>query len=291
MLPIPFLVVPQSYVLGRRVLLDQSFRESSEVERASTRAIFLAYNSGEIDVRRLTSMLYFYNRIPFSQKWQRRFPSDESLCRFLGFRKDDSWPGSRAFHLSKRLAPENVPVSRDVWGQWSILRRGLSSTGRLTTYKIYVSPHLDELPNVIRHIGETAVKFGAAATKIGTEVRTLLRPDKLLVYFRDLKKALSYGRYLDANINCNRTQAVPFSYPIGLSGLISIGFDPPTSVRWTYGLEGGSWRLLVSTCIAETIVSVRESRPADVLQEIHRQLRAKNIDPLRWKPLNGAWNA
>jgi hypothetical protein len=259
--------------------------EDGEIHRVSNRAIFLAYNSLEANIDRLTAMLYFYNRVPLSYKWFKRFPTNASLQRFLGLQDDGTWPASKALQTA-----DTETASTDdalFWRRWTLSGHRMRRGTRSTPFKLYLCPAFEKLPDIISAVDASIEKSDAIAIKLGNTISTLLRPDKLIIYFHDLKSAVSYGRSLCDVTLCGQVQAAPFTYSLCASGLVSLGFDPPRSMRWLNELESISWRLWVSNCIAKTIVRIRASKPSDPIAAIRGELRTSHIDADVWRPL--AW--
>lgn len=262
----------------------------TEIGRLSIRAIELAYSSAETDPRRLAAMLYFYNRIPVSRKWKERIPDSLALLRYLGIHANGRWPGSRRILPVRMKFDHSKTAEYAYWTFWTI-RGGRSDASKGGQIKLYISPLCEDLSAVVQQLAQYLDGSGAYALKVGRHVPALLRPDKLMVYFRDVDDALRFGHQFLLRTCLLRAQGVPFTFPVGSTGLVSMGFDPPETARWSYRKEGGSWRLWVTGCVAETILRVRKSRSPDPMNSIYAELLARKIDPHLWKPLDGTWGA
>ncbi len=259
--------------------------EINRVRRLSLRAIELAYHSSENNPQRLAATLYFYNRIPVSKKWKERIPNEIKLLQFLGVEKDGSWPNNKYIHMDNKRTTESNPY----WKYWKISKYDLPMKLKGGGFKLYISPQCEDLPVIISQLAKYVEDSGAHALKIGSTIQGLLRPDKLMVYFNNLDDAVRFGHLLLSKIFVNYAHGVPFTYPIGDNGLFSIGFDPPDTAEWRYEREGQSWRLWVTQHVADVILRVRKSRSKKPTDLILKELTIRKIDPVSWKPLDGAW--
>lgn len=258
------------------------------IQRLSERAIRLALDSGIQDVGELTGRLYFYNRIPDSRRWRARFPDEPALLAFLGLTLDGAWDG-----MPRGIEPMPTPSasrkdSSAFWRQWlnskapPILKSG-------ATHKVYVSPGVDAMPQALRSVLESMPGSGASSTKIGRDVRGLLRPDKIVVYFAALADARRYGARISRQLDGQPCQGVPFSCQVGGTAMVSLGVDPP-KLPQADDDRSASWRVWVAERLARAVLQARSSSQADPVRAVLAAAAASGIDPKRWLPNAENWD-
>src|SRR6266513_410748 len=120
------------------VLLDE--RHSSAVGRLSLRAIELGYASAETNPRRLTAFLYFYNRIPLSQKWITRLPDEKALMQYMGLESSGKWPWNRNIQLFSPGLETPESFDNYYWNFWRIGRKRAVKSNPEGRYKLYICP-------------------------------------------------------------------------------------------------------------------------------------------------------
>ena len=208
------------------------------------------------DVARLTARLYYYNRVPLTGRWTRAYPDAKAVQALLaGPALSQEWIGG---HSS-----DGEPVN---WLSW--IRRDDSSLRVRSDelpYKLYVSPAVDALPEVLPVLAETLRDAGAKLFKVGPDAPGLLRPDKIVVYMSDAEELSRVARGLKRDLAGISAHGVPFTAQLADDGLLSWGGDPPVEAGpLGEGIE--SWRLSVSRRLAEYIAaaqraSLRRIRP------------------------------
>ncbi len=128
---------------------------------------------------------------------------------------------------------------------------------------------------------------GALECKVGRDLQGLLRPDKLIVYFRTLGALQVATTRWTRDLAGMTVQGVPFTANIGGNGLLSWGMDPP-------GLRGGrstrnsplSWREWVTGRLADALVAARRS-PETTLPRSRFALDCvalEGVDTRTWTP-------
>jgi hypothetical protein len=170
------------------------------------------------------------------------------------------------------------------WARREDRRR--SRTGQLP-YKLYVSPHVDALPDVLPALVEALTAAGAPRFKVGADAAGLLRPDKIVVYLNDVRQLESVAQAVEAVLNGVPPHGVPFSAEMAGDGLLSWGGDPPADTR-AVGGRAESWRLWVCRRLAEHLVAaqlapLRRTHPRDFALA---RLALDGIDVCSFAPAN-----
>jgi len=238
------------------------------VQGFSLRAIELAYGSPLSDAGHLSERMYFYNRFPINAHWRGRFPDEGAVRSFLGVEAGGEGAFWRTWRLSGSPRPESAPE---------------------TTYKIYLSPVTEDLPEVFRWTRLHVKDSGATSLRAAGDPRGLLRPDKLVVYFAKLEDALRFGAAASEALGSARAHGVPFTKQFGKTPLVSIGVDPAPSAHNRSRRGNRSWRATVTHRLAAAILDVRRERPASPLPLVLEAVRGGGIDPAEWKPASEQW--
>lgn len=235
----------------------------------------------------LAMYLYTYNTVPASPRWRRRFPTDDAVLDYL----------------RTPLVPWTAGTTQNGWTfvtdtdaatRWMIWERGSpGGTARLAesaTYKLYISPTCALLRNAFHTALPIVTESQAIALKVGRDLPGLLRPDKLVVYFRrraDLMRVVDRLATALAGIS---PQGVPFSASLTENGLLSWGVDPPPDAR-AFGWKGGqSWRIWVSNRLAASMMTAsahRSTVPPSAFALASLEL--EGIDPQSFAPTEGLW--
>jgi hypothetical protein len=208
------------------------------------------------DVHRVASRLYCYHRIPLSQRWIRAYPGPTAVLDLL-----------RGSTLSRHWIALAEGGGTTHWLSWARRDdRRRSRAGQLP-YKLYVSPHVDALPDVLPALVEALTAAGASRFKVGADASGLLRPDKIVVYLSDVRKLESVAQAVEAVLDGVPPHGVPFSAELAGDGLLSWGGDPPEDTR-PVGGRAESWRLWVCRRLAEHLAAAQvaplhRTRPHD----------------------------
>jgi len=233
------------------------------------------------DVARLSARLYFYNRIPLTADWSRRLSSEDAVSEFLGISGQASLKS-----IHKNWIPSEP--NNGAWFQWQTRRSPLE--GRIGNgYKLYVSPQPDAMPAAFRAVVKILNDSSAYSFKVGCNAIGLLRPDKLVVYFREFDSLEQKAREITLALSGCAVHGVPFTAAIGDDGLLSWGIDPPfeRDALWWQGPE--SWRLWITNRLAAALVSARNNCPGTLQpwQFALGRLRLECIDTNTWAPAEG----
>jgi hypothetical protein len=236
------------------------------------------------DVNRLSSRLYFYNRIPLTPHWACRLSSAEKVSDFLGI----SGSANRKC-LERNWVQLDHRAPYNGWFQWQSRCNRPSDREHRHGYKLYVGTRPDALPAIFGTVIELLDNSAAYSFKVGCDSIGLLRPDKLVIYFWDFDSLERAARELSLRLSGCAAHGVPFTAAIGDDGLLSWGVDPVPdkgALSWQ-GPE--SWRLWVTNRLAAALVLARNA-PRDTLQPWQfalERLRLENVDTVTWAPTQG----
>lgn len=255
--------------------------------RLSTAALQHGEAAGVDDPLRLAALLYAFNREPVSPEWAARLPDADAVLAFLG-----AGPGTE---LRRRLDRAWELGERETARGWIVFtpRKVAAPVRAGSSYKLYVSPAIADLPRAFAAVVATLSSRPAGHFKIGSDAGGLLRPDKLVLYFGSLEDLHSTARDLEGPLAGVAAQGVPFSAPIDAAGLLSWGMDPPRSERLLSWQEPESWRLWVARRLAAALVAARGSGSPDLpgWRFALERLRREGVDVDRWTPSAALWAA
>jgi len=214
------------------------------------------------DSARLSARLYFYNRIPISAHWIRRFCSQEAVADAIGI--DDQ----RA-RIERRWSRVHQPPNNSHSG-----------------FKLYVSPRPEFVREAFAAVVESLKDSGAHHFKVGNDAAGLLRPDKLVLYFRSFDSLQQAAQQILTHLRGCEAQGVPFTAEITGDGLLSWGFDPPPDKGALAWRERESWRLWVTNRLATAMLAARRNGVAEIgpAQFALDRLRLEGIDTDTWAP-------
>ncbi|MEX1364660.1 MAG: hypothetical protein AB1Z98_16150 [Nannocystaceae bacterium] len=238
------------------------------------------------DPRELSRRLYGYNRVAVSAWQQRSLPDEASLEAFVGL---------RAPAFVEALGEDFVRLSRPgargrdaFWIRW-VRRTGRDPESGAPLHKLYLSPTLEHLREVLPVAAAVAREHGSMSFKLGRQLGGLLRPDKLVMYFRSASQADAAAAELLDRLASVPAQGVPFTVAVDERGLVSRGFDPPPDsllVPW----QGPSWRRFITDRLALALVDARGlDPPRSREQHALERLRLEGIDPHTFTPAASLW--
>jgi hypothetical protein len=236
------------------------------------------------DPIRLSSRLYFYNRIPLTPSWKRRLPTEDAVYGFLGVTA-----AANRTRLQKNWRLAEGPAAHNPWFHWRSRTNRPADDERRHGYKLYVSPHPEALAAAFSAVIEMLQDSSAHSFKVGRSAMGLLRPDKLVVYFRDFEPLEKAARELTLRLSGCAAHGVPFTAALGDDGLLSWGVDPlpeKGALSWQ-GPE--SWRLWVTNRLAIALVSARKNIAGTLKpwQFALERMRLENVDTETWSPRDG----
>jgi hypothetical protein len=239
------------------------------------------------DPETLFEHLYTANRIPLSPRWLGRMPDTAAVRRELGLNSPTDVGALLAQHWLH--LPEQVDTG---WLMWVRPGSGgeLGSSG--SEVKLYVSPAIEALGPVFSEVVRVATFGRAEAVKVGAHVASLLRPDKLVVYFSSLDDLADAAHLLTQRLEGVPAHGVPFTAEISGYGLLSWGRDPPK--RESASAEANlSWREWLCRRLAAALVEARsEAGPTRACwRSALERIRAEGVDTDRWSPTPDLWSS
>lgn len=228
----------------------------------------------------LAMRLYAYGTQPLTPQIAARFPTSHSVREQLGMRSVEVRVRSAQWR-----AP--APTAGDRWAYWS--RADLRNPRDSTLYKLFVGVDLNELSRVLRLVSRVAPEERAVAFKIGADIPGILRPDRLVVYFRRRAQLEKAASRLATELASAPGSLVPFTATFEQSTVLSWGIDFPR----TSG--GSSWRVHVTRRLAGALSIARRTSTdssAAIPYALNR-LRLDGVDPATMTPLPGTrrWSA
>jgi hypothetical protein len=246
----------------------------SRLARINADAIAYAAALEEVPAQDLAVRLYLYNTAPSTPALQRRFATDERLFGFL-------LEASEA--TRQRLTRWRSEPVGDSWISWST-----AGSAWRPAYKLYVSPVQECLAQVFAHAVQAFAETKCAHFKLGRGAFGVLRPDKLVAYFRGLDELHHAAELLSGSIAGVAAQGVPFTAPIDEDGLLSWGMDPPRFRQVLAWQEHQSWRQWLTGRIAGYILAAKEAG-GDVDAFVHTRVELDGVDPRTWSPDLAIW--
>jgi hypothetical protein len=219
----------------------------------------------------LAVRLYCYNRQPVSPFLRRRFPTPDAVASWLGVGP---------------LAGRNwvtSPVASERWLFWETPGAASSRHFRVP-FKIYVSPAFDVLPDVLPITLEALRWSPVSRLKAGGDLPGLLRPDKIVAYFRTREELDETASRLAERLNGWPAHGVPFTAGIPGAGLLSWAMDPPAEEFVPALGSRQSWRWWVAWRLAGALVTARRDHAPEPCLRAREVLRGEGVDPDSWTP-------
>ena len=255
-------------------ILYTSTASSIKTTNLSLSALRYVAHLSALDIRAIASRLYCYNTMPILAT------SRIDVATFLKL-NDDSC-------LRRNF---NRMSSNGHWISWS--RKGIKSPpGKNSrTYKMYISPILDFLPETFQKSMEILSASKAFSFKIGNDYHGLVRPDKMVVYFSQQEHLLAAAAGLRPALSGIKPQGVPFTAQLDDTGLLSWGVDPPGR-DVLENFEGGSWRARITELLAAAIAQAAATglQPQEIVDYALNRIGLEGIDTLTWIPEKNIWN-
>ena len=239
------------------------------------------------DPRRLAARLYGFGRQPLTPKWARLLADRDAVLSFVGAGAETDT--RRRLDLEWEEANDEKMPGWLIWSNRKI--RGKAQTGG-TSCKLYVSPAVEAMPQVFPAVLEVA-SAQVGHFKIGSDAGGLLRPDKMVLYFRDQERLFAVATELASLLKGTEPHGVPFSAEITSDGLLSWGMDPPQSEKLLVWQEAESWRLWVARRLAAAMIAAQSDAHSSMGpgQFAVERLRHEGVDVDRWTPSTSIWQA
>lgn len=264
----------------------QTLGQGGMAQCLSRSAVEYAAHLDLADPLALSLRMYHYNRIPWTREWNERYGSPEAVMKAWGA------PVPGCAGLPSHWSAQRLQSADDPWAMWD--NRKADSRGSATRkagLKLYVSPAPDQLGNTFVAVRECLTSSRAVAFKVGRYPSSVLRPDKLVMYFSDLADMQQTAEQLSKRLAGTPAHGVPFTADISGDGLLSWGADPPRE-KHTGATEQESWRLWVTNGLALALTAARSSGtigPERARFAVERLAR-EGVDPATWAPAQTIWN-
>jgi hypothetical protein len=232
----------------------------------------------------LCGVLYRYNTLPIAPQWLRRIPGRAALEEFLQI----GAAGRNRGELDRSWVYAFPVEKKGPWLAW--ISRRISWQPHASTYKLYLSPlpgHLREAFRVWLNAISTA---GAFHFKIGSDVRGLLRPDKMVAYFTDRDALEQAAALIAKELSGCPAQGVPFTAELNCGALMSWGADPPLEEAVPAWLRHQSWRQWVCNRLGAALAVAKhhESNAMPAWRFALERLRLDGVDVNTWAPMPAA---
>jgi hypothetical protein len=259
-------------------------RAETKTARLSQAALRYGQHLEFDDPLRLSARLYFYGRLPATPERLARLPTRAAVERFLGI----DARGVSAQTLRRSWAAVDAEAPNDGWFLWA--RRGSRRRdGSGDRFKLYVSPLPDSLPAAFAAAVDAAGAAGADALKVGNDALSLLRPDKLVLYFRDFEGVQTAADRLATELDGCRGHGVPFTAELADDGLVSWGVDPPRAEHRLPWQERESWRLWLTNRLALALLVARRDGGAEPWRYALARVELEGVDPATWATVGDPW--
>jgi len=235
------------------------------------------------DAVTLSAQLYFFNRMPVTPRWQRCFSEEAALGQFLG---TDS--GSLADAMRAQWNELDQPPATRSWRRWSLRDARDEGSRNVDDYKIYVSPTLESIPDVLPTIMDVFADKRVRLFRMGADLANLCRADKIVADLDSFEQVEEVGRALDERLGDVSAQGVPFTADLCRDGLVSWGMDPHQP-RVLAGHEYVSWRRWITNRLASALLDARDMPHSGVepWRFALQRVRQEGIDTGTWTPLSG----
>jgi hypothetical protein len=234
------------------------------------------------DAFSLSYRLYGYNRRPLTPRWKRLLGTGgggEAVLAWLGI-----GPGGRWRQELDRGWETRGP--NEWWLSWHSRAQVDGLTGSGATWKLYISPAPEVLPESFGAILEALAAARAPQFKVGADAWGLLRADKIVAYFPSFELLAAAADALASRLSGMPAQGVPFTSEIGGDGLLSWGVDPP---REESAGSGESWRLWLTHRLARALISARSTESAEPWRFALERVRLEGVDTDTWTPGAMLW--
>jgi len=238
----------------------------------------------------LSARIYFYNRVPVAPRWAHRLTTPDSIIEFLGLTS-----GGETRTLLDRHWSLVRPEEAQGWLMCVPREKQRARYGDATVDKLYVSPTVPALPDVLRVVVSTLAAHGPTTFKIGSDIHSLFSPDKLVVYFFEPGLLDVVADELRRVLDGTAAHGVPFTASLESQGLLSRGVDPPHRTKTLSWRETESWRLWVTNRLAVYLLTAKATRSSvtaiSAADFAIARLRLDGVDTSTWSPVATDWLA
>ena len=232
----------------------------------------------------LSQRLYFYNRVPLSPLWKRQFPGRAFVARYL----DIENRGANRRLLGDSWEEMKLTSPLDVWFRWEARCDRASEMEPQRMYKLYLSPRPEFVREAFRALVNVLADVRAHHFKIANNAVNLLRPDKIVIYFRNFETLNEAATRIARDLVGCPVQGVPFTAGITQDGLLSWGIDPAPENGPATSLEWESWRLWTTNRLASALLAAKRAKinGLEPCRFALQRLRLEGVDTDTWTPVD-----
>lgn len=130
------------------------------------------------------------------------------------------------------------------WASWTAAEAHVADL----VHKVYVSPAVTGLARALPVVFESATARRVPAWKVGSDLPSVHRPDKIVLYLGDADEADRAAAALADALATLPAQGVPFTWQVGDSGIVSRGLDR----------DATSWRAVVCQLLSDALWQARD---------------------------------
>lgn len=257
---------------------EQGHNRQHPLLELSSGAIRYAVQLNEVDTTSLASKLYAYNTVPLLFMPANALKTFEEVEAFLGIGKNEPLTQELLKNWNK-----HEPDRKYSWISWSRKQKRRHDVRLKPTYKIYISPVLEELPAVFEKAVRVLTGSDAFSFKIGMNREGLLRPDKFVAYFTEFGHLITAADWLGPVLKAHKAQGVPFTASLDDAGMLSWGMDS-ASDEILKNREGGSWRAAVTEKLAASISLSKTEKlsPEESVDFVLKKMMLEGVDTTTW---------
>lgn len=246
----------------------------SRVKLLTAQAIYYGSAMTSLSLPQLGDRLYRYNQAPFTPDLKERFATTWSVLQYV-FKTAQNYCSDAAdpWYLEK-ITPE--------WFLW----RTMWASSTPARFKLYISPRLEDFPNVFQIAMEILPKHRCRKLRMAIQGVGLIRSDKCVAYFDRMDALKEAAREIEKKTLGLDAQGVPFTGPLDLTGMCSwsVESDEPFDLSMQPELPP-SWRRRVAYRVAEAIRTSIQYCPTRILQGVLRSMANHGVDTEHWTPL------
>ncbi len=252
------------------------------VARLSLAALQYATALGNLPPRHLTERLYRYNTLPISPEWRRRLPDTKAVARALE-------AGAPPRPRLRRNAPvwTTFTSAEPVGPVWEVWERSGAPVphDEAPTYKLYLSPHVAGVGEASRALRALPAPCAPFALKLGGDLPTLLRSEKLVAYYLELDQLLEGAARLSASLRGMPPQGVPFTVELDAGALLTWGADPGDVAEPPGPLRQTSWRRWITARLGTALATaLAAGAPVPAWHYALDRVALEGVDSRRWTP-------
>jgi hypothetical protein len=259
---------------------EEKTRPGSRIAGLSQEAVKHAQCLEITEVSVLAARMYFHNREPASPRLISKFPTEKEVAERLGV-LEGTESGDRMKQKWSEVPPDPDSPGWRVWTS----KRGRKGRSRFG-YKLYVSPRTEALPEAFSATAKTFEETGVRQFKVGRDIYSIVRPDKLVAYFLTEEQLRETSARLYARLGGMAAHGVPFTCELHGDGLLSWGMDPPKRTQVLPWQERQSWRLWVVNRLATALLAAKAqtARAVEPWKFAIDRVRLDGIETNSWTP-------